>query len=128
MNDTVVTGMPANRTQLVAGFAADGTPQPAWDFGSLGAAGSIESDLHDMLLFAKSNLDAPAGPLGTAMALAQQLREPIGEDDVHIGLAWTTNPHSGIAFHNGETGGYHASSGSIARRTKPSSCWRTSVT
>ncbi len=108
MTDTVVTGTPANRAQLVAGYATDGTRQPPWDFGELGAPGSIESDMHDMLIYAEANLRAPAGPLGPAMALAQQPRELIGQDDLRIGLAWMTNPHSGITFHNGQTGGYHS--------------------
>jgi CubicO group peptidase (beta-lactamase class C family) len=111
LNDTVVTGTPANRAQLVGGYTSDGTPVPPWDQGTLGGAGSIESDLHDVLAYVGANLAAPAGPLGPALAFAQQPREPIGQDDVRIGLAWTTNPNSGITFHNGQTGGYHAFAG-----------------
>jgi serine-type D-Ala-D-Ala carboxypeptidase/endopeptidase len=109
MNDTVVAGTPVSRTALVPGFATDGTPQPPWDFGSLGAAGSIESDLHDMLIYLRANMAAPGGVLGSAMADAQKPREPVGLNGIlRIGLLWMTNTRSGITWHNGETGGYHA--------------------
>lgn len=115
MNDTVAQGTPASRKQLVQGYAADGSPQQPWDFGVLGGAGAIESDLHDMLLYLRANMDAPAGPLGKAMALAQQPRVP-GIPGMRIGLIWNTVP-SGITWHNGETGGYHTFIG-FNRQTK----------
>jgi serine-type D-Ala-D-Ala carboxypeptidase/endopeptidase len=109
MDDSVVTGTPANRANLIPGFATDGTRQPRWDFGDLGGLGAIESDLHDMLIFAQANLAAPAGPLGAAIALAQRPREATDPaSPLRIGLGWMTNPATGIAVHNGETGGYHA--------------------
>ncbi|HEY0394684.1 MAG TPA: serine hydrolase [Candidatus Elarobacter sp.] len=109
MSDTVVVGTAATRARLVAGYGPDGQPQRPWDFGELGAAGSIESDLNDMLLFLKANLEAPAGPLGRATALAQEPRTPTTPDGIQkIGLAWQTNTRSGITWHNGATGGYYA--------------------
>jgi D-alanyl-D-alanine-carboxypeptidase/D-alanyl-D-alanine-endopeptidase len=110
MNDTVVVGTAASRARIVQGFALDGTLARPWDFGSLGGAGSIESDLHDMLIYLQANMRAPAGPLGPAMAIAQQPRYDflIGAIPQKIGLVWMTNPHSGITWHNGETGGYHS--------------------
>ena len=109
MNDTTVVGTAASRGRLVAGYATDGTALPPWDFGSLGAAGSIESDMHDMLIYLKANLAAPDGVLGKAMADAQKPRVAIALNGIlRIGLIWQTNVRSDITWHNGETGGYHA--------------------
>jgi D-alanyl-D-alanine-carboxypeptidase/D-alanyl-D-alanine-endopeptidase len=111
MNDTVVTGTPVSRAQLAPGHANDGRPVAPWDFGELGGLGSIESDLHDMIVYARANLAAPNGPLGAATALAQEPRVPTGlvpGGVVRVGLAWLTNTRSGITFHDGETGGYFA--------------------
>lgn len=109
MNDSVVTGTPDSRKQLIQGYAPDGSPQVPWDFGTLGAAGSIESDLHDMILYLRANMNAPEGPLGNAMALAQQPRFAYAYNGVvQIGLIWDTNIATHISWHNGETGGYHA--------------------
>lgn len=109
MNDTTVVGTQASRVMLAPGYAADGTPEPAWDFGALGAAGSIESDMHDMLIYLKANLAAPAGVLGPAMANAQLPRVASGLNGImRIGLIWQTNVRSGITWHNGQTGGYHS--------------------
>ena len=110
MNDTVVYGTPASRTKLVPGFAGDGSPAAPWDFGTLGGAGSVESDLHDMILYLRANMAAPDGRLGKAMKLAQDPRWKFDEGGVpnQIGLLWMTSPMSGDTWHNGETGGYHA--------------------
>lgn len=110
MTQTTVAGNAATRTRLVPGYAVDGTSQPPWDFGRLGAAGSSESDLHDILIYLRANMNAPAGSsLGPAMTLAQKPLTPIGLGGVReIGLIWMTNTASGITWHNGETGGYHA--------------------
>lgn len=109
MNDTVVTGTPASRKLMIQGYTADGAPQQPWDFGTLGAAGSIESDLHDMILYLQANMNAPAGVLGKAMAFAQQPRFPYAYNGVvQTALIWNVNTATKIAWHNGETGGYHA--------------------
>jgi CubicO group peptidase (beta-lactamase class C family) len=111
MKDTVVTGTPATRAHLAPGYTQDDRPQRAWDFGPLGAAGSIESDLHDMLIYVRANLAAPSGPLGPAMALAQTPHAPtslVPGSVVQIGLAWLTNTRSAITWHDGATYGYES--------------------
>ncbi len=111
MKDTVTAGTPASRARLAPGYTPDDRSQVPWDFGQLGGAGSIESDLHDVVLYLRAYLAAPHGPLGPAMALAQKPRVPteiLPGGIVKIGLAWLTNTRSGITFHNGETYGYHA--------------------
>ena len=109
MNDTVATGTPASRKRMIQGYTVDGAPQQPWDFGTLGAFGSIESDLHDMILYLQANMSAPAGALGKAMAFAQQPRFPYAYNGVvQTALIWNVNTATKIAWHNGETGGYHA--------------------
>jgi D-alanyl-D-alanine-carboxypeptidase/D-alanyl-D-alanine-endopeptidase len=109
MMQTTVATSSAFRERLVPGYAADGSPQPAWTFGELGAAGAIESNLHDMLIYLRANMLAPNGTLGRAMALAQKPVAPIDSTGLRqIGLVWMTNSRSGITWHNGETGGYHS--------------------
>ena len=110
MNDTVVVGSVSSRANLVPGFAVDGTPAVPWDFGTLGAAGSIESDLHDMTIYLQANMAAPVGVLGKAMELAQDPHWTFEENGTSskIGLLWMTSSISGDTWHNGETGGYHA--------------------
>ena len=109
LSGTTARGTAATRTRLVQGYAEDGTPQPPWDFDALAAAGSIESDLHDMLIYLHANMTPPQSAIGRAMTFAQQPRVPIGLNGIlQIGLVWNTNMRSGITWHNGETGGYHA--------------------
>lgn len=62
-----------------------------------------------MVTYLRANLAAPAGPLGAAMAMAQQ---PRAADDsggaTRVGFVWLTNVSNGNTFMNGEVGGYHA--------------------
>jgi hypothetical protein len=53
-------------------------------------AGSIESDLKDMMVFAEAHLNAPRGPLGPELAFAQRPRTPVPEYTMSMGLAWQT--------------------------------------
>jgi len=110
MNDTVVVGSASSRVNLVPGFAVDDSPAVPWDFGTLGAAGSIESDLHDMTIYLRANMAAPDGVLGKAMELAQGPHWTYADNGMSnkIGLLWVTSSISGDTWHNGETGGYHA--------------------
>jgi CubicO group peptidase (beta-lactamase class C family) len=98
------------RALLAPGQTADGTAQGPWTFGELFAAGAIDSTMRDMLIYLRANMAQPASTgLEKAMAFAQMPRYPIGLNGVmQIGLVWQTNTASGITWHNGETGGYHA--------------------
>ena len=107
------TALSLNRqmeSSLAPGHTVDGTPQAPWTFAQLAAAGAIDSTMHDMLLFLRANMaEPPSTRLEKAMAFAQQPRYPIGLNGIlQIGLVWQTNVASGITWHNGGTGGYHA--------------------
>jgi len=109
MQDTAIDLSAEQRARLAPGFNIDNDPQQPWDFAELAGAGALYSDMHDMLIYLRANMAAPAGKLGPDMAFAQQPRFPIAFDGVvKIGLVWMTNEKSGITWHNGQTGGYHA--------------------
>lgn len=90
MRDTVVSGSAATRATMAPAFEYGGAPAQPQSFGVFAPAGSIESDLSDMMVFLKANLDAPGGPLGPAFALAQQQRTRVPEWSMAMGLAWQT--------------------------------------
>lgn len=107
MNDTVVIGSKVTRKLLAPGFGYGGQPQVPWDLGALSGAGSIESSLHDMLVYLKVNFEAPAGPFGAAMAFAQQPRAAEDQDD-STGLGWDNTIHvqAGWVYKAGGDSGY----------------------
>jgi D-alanyl-D-alanine-carboxypeptidase/D-alanyl-D-alanine-endopeptidase len=107
MRDTVVAGTPVTKRRLAPAFTYGGEPQGAWELGALSPAGSMESNLHDMLVYLRANMNAPAGPLGRAMSFAQQSRVPEDNED-SLGLAWETNLQYRFVHKAGGTGGYSA--------------------
>jgi serine-type D-Ala-D-Ala carboxypeptidase/endopeptidase len=109
MNETSASITPQIRARLMPGFTQGLSPSPAWTLTGLAGAGAINSSMHDMLLYLKANMEAPSGPLGSAMAFAQKPRSDTTlAPFMKIGLNWFTNVNSHITWHNGETGGYHA--------------------
>ncbi len=90
MRDTVVTGSPATRRHMAPAFEYGGAPTQPESMGAIGPAGSIESDLADMMLFLRANLDAPQGRLGRELAFAQKPRTEVPEWNMTMGLAWQT--------------------------------------
>lgn len=107
MKDTVVIGSPVSKRRLAPAFTYGGQPQGAWDLGALSPAGSMESNLHNMLAYLRANMNAPAGALGRAMSFAQQSRVPEDSEDT-LGLAWETNREYHFVHKAGGTGGYSA--------------------
>ncbi len=107
MKDTVVIGSQVSKRRLVPAYTYDGRPQVPWDLGALSPAGSIESDLRDMLVYVRANMTAPAGPLGRSLFFAQQARAPEDNED-SVGLAWETSLQHGFVHKAGGTGGYSA--------------------
>ncbi len=109
MNETAAGLTPEIRARLMPGFTQELTPSPAWTLTGLAGAGAINSSMHDMLLYLRANMNAPAGPLGKAMAFAQTPRSDTTiAPFMKIGLNWFTNIDSHITWHNGQTGGYHS--------------------
>jgi serine-type D-Ala-D-Ala carboxypeptidase/endopeptidase len=114
MSGTVLTE--AMRAHLAPGHIASGATVKNWDFDALAGAGAIKSTANDMLRYLRANMGVGASPLAAAMQFAQQPRSSaVGA--MRIGLAWMTT-ESGIAWHNGETGGYAGFIGFTADRRR----------
>jgi CubicO group peptidase (beta-lactamase class C family) len=106
MTNTAITLTPWMRAHLALGHDEQGSVTPNWDLDALAGAGAIRSTTIDMLKFAAANVHPDRGPLGPAMAFAQQERAPAGQ--MMIGLNWLSDHvmSDTIVWHNGGTGGY----------------------
>lgn len=112
MRDTAVTVPPAQAHLLLEGHSRRGHPRPPIeDF--MPAAGSLRSSVEDMLRFLEACLRSPDGPLGAALALAQQPHARIRRG-VQVGLCWllVEQPRRPrVIWHNGGTWGFRAFAG-----------------
>lgn len=81
-----------------------GEPTPAWDFDVLAACGALRSTLHDMLIYAKANLQPADDALGKAIALSHRVTF---SKDVKVAMGWHIITVNGVdyIFHNGGTNG-----------------------
>ncbi|MDX2284457.1 MAG: serine hydrolase domain-containing protein [Bacteroidia bacterium] len=87
---------------------------PRWtSLNALDGAGVLRSSAYDLMLFARANLNPPAGPLGEAITRCQQPAFAGPSEDgqaVDMGLGWVLLPYEGSTepalFHNGGTGGF----------------------
>jgi CubicO group peptidase (beta-lactamase class C family) len=106
MTNTAVALTPWMKAHLALGHDEQGSVTANWDLDALAGAGAIRSTTIDMLKFAAANVHPDRGPLGPAMAFAQQERAPAGQ--MMIGLNWLSNHvmSDTIVWHNGGTGGY----------------------
>ncbi len=78
MTHTAITLTPWMSEHLALGHDAQGKVVPNWDLPTFAGAGAIRSTAADMLKFIAANLRTDRGPLGKAMASAQQERAPAG--------------------------------------------------
>jgi CubicO group peptidase (beta-lactamase class C family) len=93
---------------FVAGYNDVLEKQSQWDFNALTAAGSLRSNIADMLQYAALNLNAKDITLQKAIALAHQ---PTFKDkQQQIGLNWFIQNWGwgNVLFHGGATGGYRS--------------------
>lgn len=88
---------------LAVGHASDGSIAHTWHVESMAPMGGIRSDMADMLKYLRCNMGQ--GTLAKACRFAQQPRAD-ADPPSKIGLAWWTNPITGVISHNGETGGF----------------------
>jgi serine-type D-Ala-D-Ala carboxypeptidase/endopeptidase len=112
MRDTSVTVPPSKTAFLLDGHSRRGHPRPPIeDF--MPAAGSLRSNVEDMLRFLAACLRPPEGPIGAALALAQQPQARIRRG-MQAGLGWIIleqprRPR--VIWHNGGTWGFRAFAG-----------------
>lgn len=98
---------PEHEKRLLRGYSHEGKPTRNWQMDALAGAGVLRSTADDMLVFLEANLQAPEGPLGPALARAQEKHHDTWLD-TH-GLGWnirTTGYGHTFHWHNGGTGGY----------------------
>jgi CubicO group peptidase (beta-lactamase class C family) len=108
MGDTRIAFTAGMKKRLAPGHDAAGSRSPNWDIRTLAGAGAIRSTTRDMLRFLRACLAPPATDLGKAITMAAEVRHGPEGAHLHVGLGWHVNPTSGVRWHNGQTGGYHA--------------------
>ncbi len=77
------------------------------------AAGSLRSNVRDMLRFLGACLNPSATPLGHALVIARRPHARVGKR-VELGLCWviSTRPrHPKVVWHNGGTWGFRSFAG-----------------
>ncbi len=95
----------AEADRQVAVYNDRGTPVVMWDFDALAGAGALRSTTHDMLLYARANMEQDKTNLGKAIALTHNIT---CATEMNVGLGWHMNKFpDGTTYywHNGGTGG-----------------------
>jgi hypothetical protein len=86
-----------------------GSATPPWTFADLPGAGGIHATMRDMMRFAKAQLTPPPGKLGEAIELAWKQHRGADASGPAMGLGWVIHGDGQTRWHNGQTGGSHAS-------------------
>ena len=111
--DATAVSVPAEwSARLLQGHSGRGRPRPPLeDF--MPPAGSLRSNMRDMLRFAAAALDPPSEAPGPAMALATRPHARVGRR-MEIGLGWmivTPRRRKRIVWHDGGTWGFTSFAG-----------------
>ena len=112
MKHTAMQLTPEMQANLIAGYGK-GLKAPSIDVSATKAAGSIRSDVDDMLIFLAANMGLIKSPLHPAMKKMLSVRRPVSPG-VQIAMGW--HIANGVVCHNGGTFGYHAYVGFEPRR------------
>lgn len=106
MRSTWVSERP-DGARMAAGHLSDGEETPPWTFApELTGVGGVRSTLDDMVRYARAQLGGVDGPLGEAIALAQ---EPVPTDAEQLmAMNWLLLPLGDrlVHWHNGGTYGF----------------------
>jgi len=98
--------LPENqRVLLTTGYnTADGAAVGYWDLVDFKAAGGLKSDLHDMLIYLKANMDAKNPDFAFSQLQTNQ------QHGFSRGLAWIIEPvkNDTLTWHNGGTAGFRS--------------------
>ncbi len=114
MRDTVLA-LDANQTsRLATGYTPEGQPAVPFDQGVLRAAGSMYSNLHDLMLWVRANMQPRQSPIGDALTLTHQIRNDLGT----MGLAWHKTDGYDDRSQYGTANGYRAYVGFLADGSK----------
>jgi len=105
------TAVPADDLgRFAEGHDRRGRATPHWHITGLPGAGALRSTLADMAAFLACQLAPPAGRIGDAIRLTQQLRA--GSGRMRVGLGWLAlqgrEEGQALLFHTGGTGGFRS--------------------
>lgn len=111
MPDTVENLSDEQQKRFVVGHFGNSIAKPWSNMGTAAGAGGLRSTANDMLTYAAAVLEAPAGPLGPAIANAVRPRVRYEDNARDIGLCWhSERPEAEepedfptILFHSGAT-------------------------
>jgi len=112
MNHTAMRLTPEMQANLISGYGS-GIKAPSIEVSAMKGAGSIRSNVDDMLIFLAANMGLIQGPLRPAMKKMLSVRRPVSPG-VQIAVGW--HIANGVVCHNGGTNGYHAYAGFEPRR------------
>lgn len=113
MKGTFFTTPVLQINRLTTGYnGATGEEVPHWEFGAFKAAGGLKSDLNDLLIYLKANMNT----LNADYALTHQ--ETNQQQGFKRGLAWIIEPLDNyeLISHNGGTNGYRSYCGFIKEK------------
>ncbi len=110
MTTTSIALTPDMLKRLATGHDGSGNEAKNWDIPTLAGAGAIRSTVGDMLRFVEANMGKKKTSLSDAMTEQQVTRSAAESPNLSIGLGWFKLAGFGseIAWHNGQTGGYHS--------------------
>jgi len=106
MRDTAITLSSSMKQRMATGHSGILEPVANWDLPTLAGAGALRSSADDMLTLLEAFLSYKETPLAPAMKAMLDLRRPVGNTKLEIGLAWHILGES--AWHNGGTGGFRS--------------------
>jgi CubicO group peptidase (beta-lactamase class C family) len=109
MNDCTVSLSSDQQRRLATPHDRYGSVTPPWTFADLPGAGGIHATMRDMMRFAKAHLTPPPGKLGEAIELAWKQHRDADASGPAMGLGWVIHGDGMTRWHNGQTGGSHAS-------------------
>jgi CubicO group peptidase (beta-lactamase class C family) len=106
MPDTGITISSSMQQRMATGHNGLLAPVANWDLPTLAGAGALRSSANDMLTFLEAFLGYKETPLAPAMKAMLEVRRPVGNTKLEIGLAWHVLGES--AWHSGGTGGFRS--------------------
>ena len=109
MTDCTISLDKDQKRRLATPHSAYGTKATPWTFADLPGAGGIRATMRDMMRFARAQLHPPKGKLGEAIELAWKQHTDADDSGAPMGLGWMIAGDGQTRWHNGQTGGYHAS-------------------
>jgi len=106
MNRTAIHLTPEMKADFISGHGYGMGRAPAWEVPALAGAAGIRSTANDLLIFLAANIGIIKSPLLPAMKKMVTVHRPVSPG-LQIALGWHIQ-NGDVAFHNGQTNGYHA--------------------